>query len=243
MKVLIIVPAFNEAIIIKSVLESIITENSEWDILVVNDGSSDNTGDIATKVKSVRVVNLPCNLGIGGAVETGFKYAFYNNYDFAVQFDGDGQHRASEINKILKPLIEGKADLVIGSRFLVKSSNWKPNFFRRLGIKIFEFVNSILIKQKITDNTSGFRAYNRKVIEFLAHDNYPTDYPEPEAIILLGKNGFRMMEVFVEMQERTEGKSSISGLKQIYYMFKVLLSILISSIRAPLINRKKNNPV
>ncbi|MCX7736457.1 MAG: glycosyltransferase family 2 protein [Candidatus Kapabacteria bacterium] len=239
MKVLIIVPAYNEAIIIKSVLESIINENPNWDILVINDGSSDKTGEIASELKKVKVVNLPCNLGIGGAVETGFKYAFFNNYDFAVQFDGDGQHKASEINKILQPLIEGSADVVIGSRFLVKSSNWKPNFSRRLGIKIFSLVNSLLIKQKITDNTSGFRAYNRKAIEFLARDNYPTDYPEPEAIILLGKNGFKMMEVFVEMQERAEGKSSISGLKQFYYMFKVLLSILVSSIRAP-IEKKPN---
>ncbi len=239
MKVLIIVPAYNEATIIKSVLESIIRENSDWDILLINDGSKDKTGEIASKMKMVKVVNLPCNLGIGGAVETGFKYAFFHNYDFAVQFDGDGQHKSSEINKILQPLFEGKADVVIGSRFLMKSSNWKPNLSRRLGIKIFSFVNSILINQKITDNTSGFRAYNKKAIEFLSRDNYPSDYPEPEAIILLGKNGFKMMEVFVEMQERTEGKSSISGLKQFYYMFKVLLSILVSSIRAPIVGKSK----
>jgi glycosyltransferase involved in cell wall biosynthesis len=239
MKVLIIVPAFNEAIIIKSVLESIIKENPEWDILVINDGSSDETGEIASELKTVKVINLPCNLGIGGAVETGFKYALIHNYDLAVQFDGDGQHKASEIKKIIEPLIADEADVVIGSRFLLKSSNWKPKFSRRLGIKIFSLVNSILIGQKITDNTSGFRAYNKRAIEFLARDNYPTDYPEPEAIILLGRNGFKIMEVFVEMQERTEGKSSISGLKQLYYMFKVLLSILVSSIRAPQIKKNK----
>lgn len=238
MKVLIIVPAYNEAIIIKSVLESIINENPDWDILVINDGSSDKTGEIAAELEKVKVINLPCNLGIGGAVETGFKYALYYNYDMAVQFDGDGQHKASEIKKILEPLALDRADIVIGSRFLLKSSNWKPKFSRRLGIKIFSLVNSILIGQKITDNTSGFRAYNKRTIEFLAKDNYPTDYPEPEAIILLGKNGFKIMEVFVEMQERTEGKSTISGLKQLYYMFKVLLSILVSSIRAPQIKKK-----
>lgn len=239
MKILIIVPAYNEAIIIKSVLDSIISENSEWDIVLINDGSSDNTAELATQFSQVKVINLPCNLGIGGAVETGFKYAVKNGYDFAVQFDGDGQHKASEINKILKPLTEGKSDVVIGSRFLEKSFNWKPNFPRRLGIKVFSLINSILINQKITDNTSGFRAYNKKAIEFLAKDNYPTDYPEPEAVILLGKNGFKIQEVFVEMQKRTEGKSSISGFKQFYYMFKVLLSILVTSIRSPQIKKDK----
>lgn len=230
MRVLIIIPAFNEADNIEQVINSLGSENSHWDILVVNDCSIDSTGQIAEATGKTEVINLTCNLGIGGAVQTGFKFAVKYNYDFAVQFDGDGQHRAGEIKKILDPLYSKTADVVIGSRFLEKHTGWKSSYTRRVGIFLFKVINSILINQKITDNTSGFRAYNKKAIRFLAV-YYPIDYPEPEAVILLGKNGFKIVERSTKMQERTGGKSSITGFKSIYYMIKVFIAIFVNSVR------------
>ncbi len=233
MKIIVIVPAFNEEKNIVDVINSIINENPSWDILVINDGSKDDTGINARMTNKALVIDLPCNLGIGGAVQTGFKYARNNNYDIALQFDGDGQHMAYEINSILKPIIANEADMVIGSRFLQKSSGWRSSFSRRIGIKIFEIINSIIIKQKITDNTSGFRAFNKKTISLLS-DYYPVDYPEPEAVIIVGRSGFIIQEVFVEMQSRQQGKSTISGLGSIYYMIKVIIAIFINTLRPKL---------
>lgn len=230
MKILAIVPSFNEEQNIAHVIESIKDEDPLIDILVVNDGSDDKTGLIAESTGRAYVVNLPCNLGIGGAVQTGFKFARQRNYDVAFQFDGDGQHISSEIEILLDSIRLNKADVVIGSRFLQNNAGFKSTLLRRKGIWIFRILNSLLIKQRITDNTSGFRAYNRKAIHFLA-DNYPTDYPEPEAVLLLGKNGFRLKEVPVSMQERKRGRSSISKTGSIYYMIKVLLAVLVCSLR------------
>jgi glycosyltransferase involved in cell wall biosynthesis len=236
MKILIIVPAYNEEKNISRVISELYKTDRKWDILVVNDGSKDNTFEVAESSGKALVVNLPCNLGIGGAVQTGFKYGKNNNYDIAIQFDGDCQHKASEIKKLIEPIIKGESDVVIGSRFCKKHDGFKSTFTRRMGIKVFEIINSILIKQKITDNTSGFRAYNRKAMEFLS-EYYPMDYPEPEAVILLGRNCFRIMEIYTEMLERQGGESSITGLKSIYYMIKVILAVIMSSIR-PRIKRK-----
>ena len=236
-KILIIVPAFNEAKNILNVINSLKNENNFWDIIVINDGSSDETGYIANSSGKAFVINLIFNLGIGGAVQTGFKFAYRNGYDIAIQFDGDGQHIASEVNKLLNPIIEGSADVVIGSRFLGKNNGWKSTLSRRIGIKTFYLINSILIKQKITDNTSGFRAYNKRAIKFLSA-NYPTDYPEPEAVILLGRNGFVINEVFTPMKQREGGKSSIYGIKSAYYMIKVLLSVFFTFVR-PKISSKE----
>jgi len=236
MKILVIIPAYNEAPNIIKVIESIKAENSSWDIVVINDASKDNTGEIAEATNKALVINLPCNLGIGGAVQTGFKFAKRYNYDIVLQCDGDGQHKASEIYKLLDPIKKDEADVVIGSRFCKKNHGFKSTVIRRIGIKLFECINSVLIKQKITDNTSGFRAYNKKVISFLS-DNYPTDYPEPEAVILLGRNGFHIKEVMVTMQERQGGVSSISGLKPIYYMIKVLLAIFVNTLRSRVIEK------
>ena len=230
MKTLAIVPSFNEEDNIVSVIESIKSENPMIDILVVNDGSDDKTGPMAESTGLAFVVSLPCNIGIGGATQTGFQFAKKHDYDAAFQFDGDGQHIASEIDRLIRPIREEDADVVIGSRFCEEYKGFKSTVFRRIGIKIFEIVNSLLIKQRITDNTSGFRAYNRKAICFLA-DNYPMDYPEPEAIILLGKNGFKLKEIFVRMQERASGNSSITGFRPVYYMIKVLLAILMTALR------------
>lgn len=230
-EILAIIPAFNEAANIGNVIRELQAMNPRLDILVVNDGSRDQTGALAAAV--ARVIDLPANLGIGGAVQTGFKYAARNGYRVAVQFDGDGQHVAAEIPKLLQHLEENGAAMVIGSRFLEQHSGFRSTFLRRIGIRIFGVVNSLLIGQRITDNTSGFRAYNRQAIEFFA-SNYPADYPEPEAVILLGRNGFRIGEVFTLMRERQGGDSSIAGIIGIYYMLKVLLAILITALRKPL---------
>ena len=230
---LVIVPAYNEAKAIGRVIEDLQSIDSPLDILVVNDGSTDDTSAQARTTGKALVIDLPKNLGIGGAVQTGFKYAARNGYQTAIQFDGDGQHLATEIPKLLVRLNQGDVNMVIGSRFLVKHAGYRSTFVRRLGIKVFEGLNSILIGQRITDNTSGFRAYGQHTIFFLSL-HYPVDFPEPETVILLGRNGFNIAEVFTQMQERREGDSSIDGLKGGYYMIKVVLAILMTYLRKPL---------
>jgi glycosyltransferase involved in cell wall biosynthesis len=230
MRVLVIIPAFNEAANIIQVIASLHGEFPTADLLVVNDSSTDQTGKQAEETGLARVINLPCNLGIGGAMQTGFLYAVRHGYDAALQFDGDGQHLAGQIPSLLEPLRREEADVVIGSRFNSSNSGYKSSPLRRIGIGIFSLVNSLLIKQRITDNTSGFRAYNRRALIFLA-ESYPADYPEPEAVLMLGKNGFRLMEVATRMRERQGGRSSIRGLTGIYYMLKVLLGICMGALR------------
>lgn len=234
-KILIIIPAYNEEHIITHVIHDLHKENSNWNLLVINDGSTDKTKEFAESTGLAKVINLPFQVGIGSCVQTGFIYARKNNFDYAIQFDGDGQHKVCEIEKLLKYVESGEADVVNGSRFCMKDKKYKSTIFRSIGIKIFEILNSILIKQRITDNTSGFRAYNKKAINFLSK-NYPSDYPEPEAVILLGKNGFKMKELHVDMNQRNGGKSSIYGIYSIYYMIKVFLSILLIFVRPRLHN-------
>lgn len=228
---LIIIPAYNESDTIVSLIKELHDTNEDWDILVVNDGSVDNTGKIARKTGLAHVIDLPYNLGIGGAVQTGFKYACYNDYAYAIQVDGDGQHTPNDVQKVLDIVQSGEADVGIGSRFNSKTDkNYGVHWLRRLGIWIFKILSIILIRQKITDHTSGFRAYNRLTICFLAH-NYPIDFPEPEVIIMLGKNGFKIKETFTQMQERQGGISSIPISKGPYYMSKVILGMIMASIR------------
>lgn len=236
-KTLIIIPAFNEAYTITDVITALNSENHSWDIIVINDGSTDNTGILAESTGVASVVNLPYNLGIGACVQTGFKYAYYNNYDYALQFDGDGQHREDEIEKLLAIVKNHEGDVAIGSRFNKKHDGFKSQPIRRLGIKIFEYFSYFLIHQRITDHTSGFRAYNKRAIAFLK-DNYPVDYPEPEVVILLGRNGFKIKEVFTQMLERQGGISSISITKGPYYMIKVMLAMFMASIRSKQIKSK-----
>ena len=233
--ILVIVPAYNEEKSIVRVIEDLRSVALSLDILVVNDGSLDGTSAKARGTGEAQVVDLPKNLGIGGAVQTGFKYAASNGYDIAIQFDGDGQHLAGEIPKLLQALGEQNANMAIGSRFLDNRMGYRSTFVRRLGIRLFQTVNSLLIGQRVTDNTSGFRAYDRGSIEFLAR-YYPVDYPEPEAVILFGRNGFRIAEVHTLMQERQEGGSSIGGIKGGYYMVKVLLAILMTALRKPVVD-------
>jgi len=233
---LIIVPAYNEAQAIARVIEDLRGIDLKMDILVVNDGSLDRTSPEAGATGQAFVLDLPKNLGIGGAVQTGFKYATRKGYTTAIQFDGDGQHLAAEIPKLLAKMKQDDANMVIGSRFLEKHSGFRSTFLRRLGIRLFEGLNSLIIRQRITDNTSGFRAYDQQAIEFLAL-HYAVDYPEPETVILLGRNYFKISEVSTTMRERLEGKSSFAGSGD-YYMIKVLLAVLMTALRKPIMPKK-----
>ncbi|WP_282937956.1 glycosyltransferase family 2 protein [Paenibacillus sp. RC67] len=226
---LIVIPAFNEQNNILKVIRDIRESIPYSDILVINDCSNDNTSFAARQAEGVKVVDLPFNLGIGGAVQTGFKYAHTRGYDYMVQIDGDGQHIAKEVEKLYDAMLRSGSDMVIGSRFLDIQS-FRTTWSRRLGIKVFYLLFRMMIQTKVTDSTSGFRMYNSKSIELL-RKYYPDDYPEPDAIILLKKHGLRISEVGVEMREREHGASSITPIKSPYYMAKVILSIFFSYTR------------
>lgn len=231
MKVLIIVPAYNEELNIEKTVNKIISYGSksknEIDYIVVNDGSRDKTEEIL-KSESFNKVNLIQNLGIGGAVQTGYKYAYYNDYDVAIQFDGDGQHNENYIDDIVEE-IENGYDFVIGSRFIGEINSFKSTATRRVGIKILSGLIKICTGTQISDPTSGFRGANKRVIRILA-SNYQTEYPEPESIVRLLKLGIKTKEIPVEMQEREFGESSIKPLKSIYYMLSVCFSIIIAAL-------------
>ena len=228
MKILIIIPAYNEEESLPGVIKDLRAHVPTADVLVVNDGSVDDTAQIARKI-GVKVLDLPFNLGIGGAMQSGYLYAERNGYDIAVQFDGDGQHLAEEINKLIEPIVTKQADLVVGSRFLA-IGGYKAPIFRKMGIAIFSFIISRILGTTVTDSTSGFRAANRRVIGFFAH-TYPDDYPEVEALVLMHKVGLRMTEVPVTMQGRTGGRSSITPARSAYYMTKVLMAIFIDLMK------------
>ena len=227
-KILVVIPAYNEGESVEKVILDVRRYIAEADILLVNDGSTDLTSDRARSC-GVLVLDLPFNLGIGGAVQTGYKYAYKKGYSIAIQVDGDGQHDPKEIPKLLEVLKKEKVDMVIGSRFL-GHTEYKSSIMRRLGITIFCGVISTIVGQKITDPTSGFRAANRKVIQLFA-SNYPQDYPEPEAVVLLHRCHLRMGEAPVEMSVRYAGESSITKIKSAYYMVKVLLAILVGCFK------------
>jgi glycosyltransferase involved in cell wall biosynthesis len=232
MKIAAIVPAFNESHSIKNVVEDLlsvaISHKLQLTVVVVNDCSTDETGKIIDKLHCV-ALHLPVNLGIGGAMQTGFKYAFENNFDYAIQVDGDGQHPASEIPKIIAASIKNNWDVTIGSRFLSKEGFQSSNM-RRAGIKYFSRLNKLLTGFSINDTTSGFRLLNRKVLA-LVNEYYPDEYPEPEAIVLFSKNKLQVGEVQVQMRERQGGVSSINSVGAVYYMMKVTLASLFTRIR------------
>ena len=229
-KTLVIIPAYNEEGSVGKVVEKVKTYLPQIDALVVNDGSGDLTSEIAQS-KGAIVLNLPFNLGIGGAMQAGYQYAYEKGYDIAIQVDADGQHDPKEIAKLLKAFEENKMDVAMGSRFL-GHSEFKSSLMRRIGIFIFSRVISMIVGQKITDPTSGFRAANRKAIQLFA-SNYPQDYPEPEAVILLHQCRLKMGEVPVEMSERRSGESSITKIRSVYYMVKVLLAIFVDCFKKP----------
>jgi hypothetical protein len=224
MKTLIIIPAYNEAKNIVSVVENLKASVPWADYLIVNDASTDNTVEICKK-NNYNYVSLPINLGIGGGVQTGYKYALENDYDIAVQHDGDGQHDPAYIENVIRPIIEGKANIVIGSRFIDKQG-FQSSSARRAGIKLLSNLIKMCTGLRIYDVTSGYRAVDKKYMEFYAN-NYPTDYPEPEAIVAATLNGAAVAEVPVIMRERENGVSSINFRKSLYYMIKVSSAIII----------------
>lgn len=229
MKKIVIIPAYNEQGSIIETIRDIETNAPEFDYIVVNDCSKDDTLRICQE-KNIHVLNLPINLGIGGAVQTGYLYAYENGYDIAVQFDGDGQHDAKFLEMMANTLEKDNLDMVIGSRF-IENEGFQSSAVRRFGIRFFEILIKIFFGQKITDATSGMRMCNRKVMELFIKD-YPKDYPEPETVARLLRHKCKVKEVPVIMRERQAGVSSISSLrKSIYYMCKVSLAIVIEKIR------------
>lgn len=230
MKVLIIIPSYNEEDNIKNTVDKIKNIKREKyiiDYIIINDGSTDNTKKICEENK-YKFIDLINNLGIGGAVQTGYKYALYNNYDIAIQFDWDGQHDEKYIIDLIHEIENGN-DLAVGSRFIKEKSKFKSTKLRIIGIKILSFMISICAGLKIYDPTSGFRAANKKVIELFAK-NYPIEYPEPETLVFLKNEGYKIKEIPVEMHKREFGTSSIKPLKSIYYMFSVNIAIIANSI-------------
>lgn len=229
MKILLIIPAYNEEENILKTVKKIEEYSDEIDYIVINDGSKDRTEEILQENK-IKHIQLVKNLGIGGAVQTGYKYAYENGYDIAIQFDGDGQHNVNYVPQICEKIINGQADMVIGTRYLDKSSSeFQSTFMRRLGSNIISSCIKLLTKKRITDPTSGFRAANKKIIEEFAKE-YPKEYPEPESTVSILINGYTVEEVPVSMNERTGGKSSINVWKSVDYMVKVVLAIFIDSI-------------
>ena len=232
MKIAIIVPAYNEEKAIANVVSDIFLVAKEQQlnitVIVVNDCSKDSTSEIIAKLNCVGL-NLPVNIGIGGAVQTGFKYAFENGFDYAIQIDGDGQHPASEIPKLINSANENKLDVVIGSRFMSREG-FQSSAIRRFGIIYFKWLNRFLVGIKINDSTSGLRLINKKALKIVS-EYYPDEYPEPEAIILYSLNKLKIGEVSVNMKKRQGGVSSISSVSSIYYMFKVTLAIIYTFIR------------
>ena len=226
-KTLIIVPAYNEEGSIATVVENIRRHVTKADILVVDDGSQDRTARKARE-SGAMVISLPYNMGIGGAVQSGFLFAKEKGYNFAVQVDGDGQHPSSEIPRLLEALDNG-VDMAIGSRF-VQPTGYRPTFTRSLGIKVFSFLVSLIVGKKVYDTTSGFRATSRRAVLLLT-ETYPHDYPEVEALITLHRNGMRFVEIPVEMNSRQAGKSSIGAKNAVYYMLKVTLAIFVAIIK------------
>ena len=228
MKKLIIIPAYNEESNIEKTVWAIEKNAKDFDYVIINDCSTDSTKSICEK-NGFNVINLPINLGIGGAVQTGYRYAYGNGYDVAVQVDGDGQHDPEFLNMMAEYLVEHKLDMVIGSRFIEKKG-FQSSTLRRVGIRFFTALIKLLVGHTITDPTSGLRMVGRNVMAIFAKD-YPRDYPEPESVVAVLRRDMKVEEIPVVMHERTGGVSSISMKKSVYYMIKVTLAILIERIR------------
>lgn len=228
MKKLVIIPAYNEQGGIEKTVRDVQKYAPDFDYVVINDCSTDHTLEVCRK-NGFHVINLPVNLGIGGGVQTGYVYAWRNGYDIAVQFDGDGQHNAKFLNDMADKLAKEHLDMVIGSRY-IKKEGFQSSGLRRLGIRYFTALIKIVTGKKITDPTSGMRMAGRDVIEIYAK-NYPKDYPEPESVVTILKENKKVEEVPVQMNARTQGVSSISPRKSVYYMIKVSLAILLAAVR------------
>ena len=224
-----IVPALNEEHAVPIVVAELRAFDPGMDIVVVDDGSVDRTAAVAA-ASGARVLRLPFNLGIGGAVQTGFRYAYEHGYDLAVRVDGDGQHDPSQLGLVIEPVLRGDADISVGSRFAATGSGYRSSRTRRIGIRLLASIVSRIVGQRVTDTTSGFQALNREGIALFARD-YPHDYPEVEATVMVFRHRLRLREVTVSMRERSGGRSSITALRSIYYMVKVLLAIFVGLFR------------
>ena len=229
--VLIIVPAYNEGAALGGVLEELQREVPNYDVVVVNDGSIDDTAAVARSA-GYEVVDLSFNLRIGGAVQAGFKYALEHEYPIAVQMDGDGQHPADQVEALVAPVRAGECEMTIGTRFLRESgSDYEVDFWRRVGIRFLSWICTTVTRQTFTDASSGFRAFGPRALRFFAA-YYPADSPEPVAIVLLNRRGFPIQEVPVRMRPRQAGESSIGGFSAAYYMIKVSLALLLAVFKS-----------
>jgi glycosyltransferase involved in cell wall biosynthesis len=222
------VPAYNEERNVGRVLDELRAFDPGLDVVVVSDGSVDGTARVARE-HGAHVVQLPFNLGIGGAVQTGFRYAYEHGYDLVVRCDGDGQHVPGELPKVLEPVLADRADIAVGSRF-AGGDGYRSSATRRVGIRLLALVVSAIARQRVTDTTSGFQALNRKALVLFAAD-YPHDYPEVEGLVLTVKHRLRLEEVPVAMREREHGRSSITAARSVYYMTKVLLALFVGLFR------------
>ena len=231
MKVLLMIPAYNEAENLEKIISRIISDYPQYDYVIINDGSTDKTAELCIE-KGYKYISLPVNLGIGGAGQTGYRYALSKGIDIAVQIDGDGQHDIAYVGKVIEPIVKGNADIVIGSRFVGERNDegeFKSTVMRRAGIRWLSGLIKFLTGKRVYDVTSGYRAADLKFISYFA-ENYSADYPEPDAIVAAVENGARIEEVPVVMHERANGKSSIGFWKSGYYMIKVTLSLFISRL-------------
>lgn len=224
--VLVIIPVHNEAQSLGDVLAELREQTPRYDVVVVNDGSTDETAKVA-RAAGVPVLDMCFNLGIGGAVQAGFKYALERGYQIAVQLDGDGQHAPDQIEALVTPVRAGECEMTIGSRFFDGGADYDGSGWRRTGTRLLSWLCAAVAGQRITDATSGFRAFGPRALRYLA-SYYPADYPEPEAIVLLSRRGLPIREVPVRMRPRQSGRSSISGARTVYYMAKVSLSLLLA---------------
>ena len=224
--VLVIIPAHNEAEALKGVLDELQARAHAFDVVVVNDGSTDATAAVA-RMAGYRVLDLCLNLGIGGAVQAGFKYAREQGYEIAVQMDGDGQHPADQVELLVAPVRAGECEMSIGSRFLGGNDEYEGSRWRRMGTRLLSWICVLVTGQRITDATSGFRAFGPRALRYLA-TYYPADYPEPETIVLLHRQRLVIKEVSVRMRPRQAGQSSISGVRAVSYMAQVSLSLLLA---------------
>jgi glycosyltransferase involved in cell wall biosynthesis len=225
-----IVPALNEEHSVGRVIDELRAFDAGLDVVVVDDGSTDETAATA-RAKGAHVLRLPFNIGIGGAVQTGFRFAYENGYDLAVRVDGDGQHDPAQLAAVVDPVVRGDADIAVGSRFARdEKRGYRSSRSRRIGIRLLASVVSRITGQRVTDTTSGFQALNRRAIELFARD-YPHDYPEVEATVMVFRHRLTLLEVPVEMRERGGGRSSITALRSVYYMVKVLLALFVGLFR------------